>query len=119
MALWPAFPMVALLCALILPNPSVADDESPRQAGPDQVVRSVTKEVMRVVAQANTYFDENPERYYREIDYALAELVDWRGFATAVMGDHYSRGRSMDSAGRKNLKRQRDQFAQTLSLIHI
>ncbi len=114
MALWPAFPMVALLCALILPGPSVADDESSRQAGPDQVVRSVTKEVMRVVAQANTYFDENPERYYREIDSALAELVDWRGFATAVMGDYYSRGRSMDSAGRKNLKRQRDQFAQTL-----
>ena len=114
MALWPAFPMAALLCALILPGTSVADDESPRQAGPDQVVRSVTEEVMRVVAQANTYFDENPERYYREIDSALAELVDWRGFATAVMGDYYSRGRSMDSAGRKNLKRQRDQFAQTL-----
>ena len=69
---------------------------------------------MQVVSEANTYFDEEPERYYREIDAALAALVDWRGFATAVMGDYYSRGRSMDSAGRTNLKRQRDEFAETL-----
>ena len=41
-------------------------------------------------------------------------MVDWRGFATAVMGEHYSRGRSMDQAGRANLKRQRDDFAATL-----
>ena len=65
-------------------------------------------------SEANTYFDEEPERYYREIDAALAALVDWRGFATAVMGDYYSRGRSMDSAGRTKLKRQRDEFAETL-----
>ena len=105
---------LAVLCAFILPSPSVANENVTQQAGPDQVVRSVTEQVMRVVADANTYFDEDPERYYREIDSALAELVDWRGFATAVMGDYYSRGRSMDSDGRKNLKRQRDLFAQTL-----
>jgi phospholipid transport system substrate-binding protein len=69
---------------------------------------------MQVVAEANSYFDDDPDRYYREIDRALAELVDWRGFATAVMGDYYSRGRSMDKAERANLKRQRDDFAITL-----
>ena len=69
---------------------------------------------MRVVAEADTYFDQDPDRYYREIDSALAVVVDWRGFATAVMGEYYSRGRSMDSDGRANLKRQRDEFAQTL-----
>jgi len=67
-----------------------------------------------VVADANDYFDEDPDRYYQEIDAALADLVDWRGFATAVMGDYYSRGRSMDAAGRSQLKRQRDAFATTL-----
>ena len=69
---------------------------------------------MEVVAEANTYFDEDPDRYYREIDGALSELVDWRGFATAVMGEYYSRGRAMDKAGRANLKRRRDDFAVTL-----
>jgi len=44
----------------------------------------------------------------------LADLVDWRGFATAVMGDYYSRGRSLDAAGQAALKAQRDRFAVTL-----
>ena len=82
--------------------------------GPAEVISDVTAQVMTVVAEANTYFDEDPDRYYREIDNALAELVDWRGFATAVMGEYYSRGRSMDQAGRANLKRQRDDFAKNL-----
>ena len=93
---------------------AAAEESSAQPALPDQVIREVTEQVMQVVSEANTYFDEEPERYYREIDAALAALVDWRGFATAVMGDYYSRGRSMDSAGRTNLKRQRDEFAETL-----
>ena len=114
-AKWPAVSVLALmLCTMIRPSLLMADGASEGHAGPDQVVRDVTEQVMRVVVEANTYFDEEPDRYYREIDSALADLVDWQGFATAVMGDYYSRGRSMDSAGRKNLKRQRDQFAQTL-----
>ena len=91
-----------------------AEDAPKAEAGPAQVITEVTEQVMRVVAEADTYFDEDPDRYYREIDSALAVVVDWRGFATAVMGEYYSRGRSMDSDGRANLKRQRDEFAQTL-----
>ena len=103
-----------ILLILTLSTSSRADQLLVQSAGPDQVVRDVTEQVMEVVADANTYFDKEPERYYREIDTALAPLVDWRGFATAVMGDYYIRGRSMDRAGRENLKRQRDGFAETL-----
>ncbi|MEL0333728.1 MAG: ABC transporter substrate-binding protein [Halieaceae bacterium] len=91
-----------------------AEDAPQAEAGPAHVITEVTERVMRVVAEADAYFDEDPDRYYREIDSALAVVVDWRGFATAVMGEYYSRGRSMDSDGRANLKRQRDEFAQTL-----
>ena len=91
-----------------------ADQASASQRGAAEVISDVTAQVMTVVAEANTYFDEDPDRYYREIDDALAGLVDWRGFATAVMGEYYSRGRAMDQAGRANLKRQRDDFARTL-----
>lgn len=91
-----------------------SQQSSGSQRGPAEVVSDVTTDVMQIVAEANIYFDEDPDRYYREIDRALAELVDWRGFATAVMGDYYSRGRSMDKAERANLKRQRDDFAVTL-----
>lgn len=87
------------------------EQHPPSHLGPAKVISEVTTQVMQVVAEADTYFDDDPDRYYREIDSALSELVDWRGFATAVMGDYYSRGRSMDQAGRANLKRQRDDFA--------
>ena len=91
-----------------------AEEQQPSHHGPAEVISEVTTRVMEVVAEANTYFDQDPDRYYREIDGALSELVDWRGFATAVMGEYYSRGRAMDKAGRANLKRQRDDFAVTL-----
>lgn len=103
------------LCLAVTHSGSVrADQASASQRGAAEVISDVTAQVMTVVAEANTYFDEDPDRYYREIDDALAGLVDWRGFATAVMGEYYSRGRAMDQAGRANLKRQRDDFARTL-----
>ena len=108
---------LARLLLVILTSVTVwaqVEDTAQANAGPAQVITEVTEQVMRVVAEADTYFDQDPDRYYREIDSALAVVVDWRGFATAVMGDYYSRGRSMDSDGRANLKRQRDEFAQTL-----
>ena len=108
---------LARLLLVILASVTVwaqAEDAPQANAGPAQVITEVTEQVMRVVAEADTYFDEDPDRYYREIDSALAVVVDWRGFATAVMGEYYSRGRSMDADGRANLKRQRDEFAQTL-----
>ena len=103
------------LCLAVTHSGSVrADQASASQRGAAEVINDVTAQVMTVVAEANAYFEEDPDRYYREIDDALAGLVDWRGFATAVMGEYYSRGRAMDQAGRANLKRQRDDFARTL-----
>ena len=104
-----------VLCLTVVQSGLVrAERATAAQKGPAEVISEVTAQVMTVVAEADTYFDQDPDRYYQEIDRALAELVDWRGFATAVMGEYYSRGRSMDQAGRANLKRQRDDFAATL-----
>ena len=105
----------SVLCLTVVQSgPVRAEQATAAQKGPAEVISDVTAQVMTVVAEADTYFDQDPDRYYQEIDGALAELVDWRGFATAVMGEYYSRGRSMDQAGRANLKRQRDDFAATL-----
>ena len=105
---------IVLCLAVVQSGPVRAEQATAAQKGPAEVISDVTAQVMTVVAEADTYFDQDPDRYYQEIDAALAELVDWRGFATAVMGEYYSRGRSMDQAGRANLKRQRDDFAATL-----
>jgi len=106
--------VMAMAFALMQSVGLQAEAQEPGHHGPAEVISEVTTQVMEVVAEANTYFDTDPDRYYREIDGALSELVDWRGFATAVMGEYYSRGRAMDKAGRANLKRQRDDFAVTL-----
>ena len=105
---------MVLCLAVVQSGPVRAEQATAAQKGPAEVISDVTAQVMTVVAEADTYFDQDPDRYYQEIDGALAELVDWRGFATAVMGEYYSRGRTMDQAGRANLKRQRDDFAATL-----
>jgi len=89
-------------------------EASKPSAGPAEVIMDVTQRVMELVAEANTYFDEDPDRYFDAIDQVLSDLVDWRGFATAVMGEYYSRGRSLDAAGQAELKVQRDRFAGTL-----
>ena len=107
-------PLVTLIGLFVAFSAAGAPDEAAKAVGPAEVISGVTAEVMSVVAEANIYFESDPERYYREIDDALASLVDWRGFATAVMGQYYSRGRSLDQSGRQTLKAQRDRFAVVL-----
>ena len=110
------FLLAVLLGCLSMATTTLAQNlEAPRPAaGPAEVITDVTQRVMELVAEANTYFDQDPDRYFEAIDQVLADLVDWRGFATAVMGDYYSRGRSLDAAGQAALKAQRDRFAGTL-----
>ncbi len=110
------FLLAVLLGCLSMATTTLAQNlEAPRSsAGPAEVITDVTQRVMELVAEANTYFDQDPDRYFEAIDQVLADLVDWRGFATAVMGDYYSRGRSLDAAGQAALKAQRDRFAVTL-----
>ena len=76
---------IALCLTVIQGGPVRAEQASAGQRGPAEVISDVTAQVMTVVAEANTYFDEDPDRYYRDIDEALAELVDWKGFATSAM----------------------------------
>lgn len=77
-----------------------------------QLVDETTKKVMAVVQAADAYVDDDPERYYRQVDAILDPLIDYRGFARSVMGDYASsrRYRSLDEAGREQLRDQLDRF---------
>src|SRR5690554_4256796 len=74
-------------------------------AGAHEVVRQATHAVMSVVEEADTYIDEEPERFYSQLEDILDTVVDFRGFARGVMGPYASseRYRSLDSDGRKQL----------------
>lgn len=80
------------------------------------VVRDTTTQVMAVVKDAPTYVDDDPERYYQEIQSILDEVVDFRGFARGVMGPYATsdRYRSLDEAGREQLRGQLDRFSDVM-----
>ncbi len=87
-----------------------------------QVVRDTTSRVMSVVSEADGYFEEDPDRYYEQIQAILDPVVDYRGFARGVMGPYATseRYRSLDKAGRALLKDQLDRFTEVIraGLVH-
>ena len=81
-----------------------------------EVVRAATEEVMAVVREARDYADEDPERYYQSVLAVLDPVVDFRGFARGVMGPYATseRYRSLDEAGREQLRGQLDRFTDVM-----
>jgi phospholipid transport system substrate-binding protein len=77
-----------------------------------ELVASATERIMAIVEEAKVYVDEDPDRYYREIDEALAPVIDYRGFARSVMGPYASgdRYRSLDDQGKAQLRSQLERF---------
>ena len=82
------------------------------------VVEDATRRVMAVVEEAQAYAEEDPERYYRQVQAILDPVIDFRGFARGVMGPYASseRYRSLDEAGRAQLRDQLDRFTEVMRL---
>ena len=80
------------------------------------LVETTTEQVMEVVVAADEYVDEDPERYYEQVQVLLDPLLDYRGFARKVMGPYASsdRYRSLDEAGRAQLREQLDRFTESM-----
>jgi len=80
------------------------------------LVQDTTVRVMVVVEAADKYVDNDPERYYQQIQDLLDPLIDFRGFARKVMGPYASsdRYRSLDEGGRKQLRDQLDRFTSVM-----
>lgn len=95
----------------------VQAQEAPSVTAHD-VVRETTRQVMSVVEEAQTYADEDPERYYSEVQAILDPVIDFRGFARNVMGPYATseRYRSLDEAGRAELRSQLDRFTEVMRL---
>lgn len=82
------------------------------------LVRETTQQVMSVVEEAQDYVDEDPERYFSEVQSILDPVIDFRGFARGVMGPYATseRYRSLDEAGRAELRGQLDRFTEVMRL---
>ena len=55
------------------------------------VIEATTNNVMTVITEAQGYFEEDPERFYREIEDVLGAVVDFDSFARGVMGKYASK----------------------------
>ncbi len=103
------------LAALWLAAAAVhAQAQEPQSA--HDVVSETTRKVMSVVEEAKTYADEDPERYYSQVQAILDPVIDFRGFARNVMGPYATseRYRSLDEAGRAELRDQLDRFTEVM-----
>ena len=107
---WIEFIVLRLLATTVAAQPA-----GPQQSA-HEVVREATKQVMDVVAQAQDYAEDEPERYYGEVQAILDPVIDFRGFARSVMGPYASseRYRSLDEAGRAQLRDQLDRFTEVM-----
>lgn len=104
---------VWLLAMALLAGASWAQDPAP---GAHEVVNDATQKVMAVVAESGDYLDTDPERYYQQVQDILDPVIDFRGFARSVMGPYASseRYRSLDEAGRQQLREQLDAFTEVM-----
>tara|TARA_R110001592_G_scaffold363371_1_gene685683 strand:- start:303946 stop:304614 length:669 start_codon:yes stop_codon:yes gene_type:complete len=85
-------------------------------ASAHEVVNDATQKVMAVVSESGAYMDEDPERYYQQVQDILDPVIDFRGFARSVMGPYASseRYRSLDETGRQRLREQLDAFTDVM-----
>jgi phospholipid transport system substrate-binding protein len=89
-----------------------------QQPSAHEVVEDATQRVMTVVAEASEYADEDPDRYYQQVQEILDPVIDFRGFARSVMGPYATseRYRSLDEAGQARLRAQLDEFTEVMRL---
>ena len=104
-------PALALLALLGVPMASA-------QTGPSayDVVQGTTDRVMAVVEDANGYADDDPERYFNELQGVLDDVVDFAYFSRSVMGPYATRSRyqSLSPEGKQELRAQVDRFTEVM-----
>ncbi len=79
------------LYMITVPASAIAVEQSAHER-----IESATVEVIRLIEEAKTYADKNPERFYKEVDTVMAQYIDFSSFARSVMGK-YGSGRYLKS----------------------
>jgi phospholipid transport system substrate-binding protein len=104
------------LAIVLLLSPAGWAREDGKQAEAHSVVEQATRQVLTVVQEADAYAEQDPERYYNEIQGILDPVVDFRGFARSVMGPYATseRYRSLDDSGKAQLRNQLDRFTEVM-----
>jgi len=113
--------LAAMGLGLVVVSASLATQAQEPQANAHTVVRQATAQVLVVVRSAPGYVKEDPQRYFSEIHTVLDPVIDYPGFARAVMGTYASRKhyQSLDSAGKKQLRAQLERFTEVMRVALV
>lgn len=68
-----------------------------------ELINRTTEDLVALIADARGYFDDDPNRFYREVQVLLDPVVDFRSFSRLVMAKHY----------KKASPKQRTRFSET------
>ena len=105
--------IIGLVMALAVQAAQASVD---RVATPHQVIENTVDELVRIITEAKTYFEKNPERFYGEIERVVDPLIDFPAFARSVMGKYASKKRydALETAEEKEkFLAQLDRFSAT------
>jgi phospholipid transport system substrate-binding protein len=58
---------------------------------PYQLIKNTTDRVTTTIEASKAYYDQDPQRYYAQIDTIMSEIVDFDSFARSVMGNYASK----------------------------
>ncbi|MGI9322190.1 MAG: MlaC/ttg2D family ABC transporter substrate-binding protein, partial [Pseudomonadales bacterium] len=98
-----AAPTLTALALMCLPF-AAAQAESAFEA-----VEQSTEVLLKKLAEVQPLYEESPEKFYTEVDKALAPYIDFESFSRGVMAKHY----------RKATKQQRHTFQQSFRLALV
>lgn len=73
--------------SLLAPLAAAAVQDEARDA--TEMVRDTTDQVLELIETARSYAEEDPERFYREVEALLSPVIDFDAFARSVMAVHY------------------------------
>lgn len=78
---------------------SAAADSGAQARSAEEVVRKTSQDMLDLISEAQSYAEEDPERFYGEVEALLTPVVDFRRFARGVMGA-YARSASEEQIER-------------------
>jgi phospholipid transport system substrate-binding protein len=85
--------LAAALCVVFVAGFSQAGDISEPAVAPklpQVLIQDVTDQVLTAILLANSYYQEDPERFYVEVESIMAPVMDYQTFARTVMGRYGS-----------------------------
>ena len=105
------FRSMVVICVSVFMAQSLMAAELDKRS-PHERVEAATQDLLALISDAKGYFDEDPEKFYRELTDILNPLVDFKSFTRSVMGDYGTKAyyKSLDKSQRGQYKKDYHRF---------